>query len=203
MEDIEWNWSKRLFVICPLSLYNLAIFWGGDIRLEVRLSKYQTIDYKNLKIQNRIFLVKIGPTKVIHFISVEAHFHLCHSALCWSYLLEPRKNSSDCKTFASAIEDLIIEIDRGKCLLVQCCAHIAERRANFTDNNSIGNFHSSSQSLKHWFCLLNQRLSQSQLTKGPHSLRSFLAMNSNQNYWLIARMLSFLWHLRQRQKCRM
>ena len=35
---------------------------------------------------------------------------------------------------------------------------------------------------------------------GRHNLRSFLAANSTQNYFLIARMLSFLWH--SRQKCR-
>ena len=34
---------------------------------------------------------------------------------------------------------------------------------------------------------------------GRHNLRSFLAANSTQNYFLIARMLSFLWH--SRQKC--
>ena len=37
-------------------------------------------------------------------------------------------------------------------------------------------------------------------TSGRHNLRSFLAANSTQNYFLIARMLSFLWH--SRQKCR-
>ena len=31
---------------------------------------------------------------------------------------------------------------------------------------------------------------------GPHNLRSFLAANSTQNHFLIAHMLSFLWHLR-------
>ena len=35
---------------------------------------------------------------------------------------------------------------------------------------------------------------------GRHNLRSFLAAYSTQNYFLIARMLSFLWH--SRQKCR-
>ena len=38
------------------------------------------------------------------------------------------------------------------------------------------------------------------LTTGPHNLRSFLAANSIQNYFLIARILSFWWH--SRQKCR-
>ena len=32
---------------------------------------------------------------------------------------------------------------------------------------------------------------------GRHNLQSFLAANSTQNYFLIARMLSFLWHSRQ------
>ena len=35
---------------------------------------------------------------------------------------------------------------------------------------------------------------------GRHNLRSFLGAYSTQNYFLIARMLSFLWH--SRQKCR-
>ena len=35
---------------------------------------------------------------------------------------------------------------------------------------------------------------------GRHNLRSFLAANSTQNYFLIAPMLRFLWH--SRQKCR-
>ena len=35
---------------------------------------------------------------------------------------------------------------------------------------------------------------------GRHELRSFLAASSTQNYFLIARMLRFLWH--SRQKCR-
>ena len=33
---------------------------------------------------------------------------------------------------------------------------------------------------------------------GRHNLRSFLAANSTQNYFLIARMLRFLWHSRQK-----
>ena len=39
------------------------------------------------------------------------------------------------------------------------------------------------------------------LATDRHNLRSFLAANSTQNYFLIARMLSFLWH--SRQKCRL
>ena len=35
---------------------------------------------------------------------------------------------------------------------------------------------------------------------GRHNLQSFIAANSTQNYFFIARMLSFLWH--SRQKCR-
>ena len=34
---------------------------------------------------------------------------------------------------------------------------------------------------------------------GPHNLRSFLAANSTQNFFLIARRFSFLWH--SQQKC--
>ena len=35
---------------------------------------------------------------------------------------------------------------------------------------------------------------------GRHNLRSFLTANSAQNYFLIARMLSFLWHSRQKSR---
>ena len=38
----------------------------------------------------------------------------------------------------------------------------------------------------------------SQLRAGPLNLRIFLAANSTQNYFLIPRMTSFLWHLRQK-----
>ena len=36
------------------------------------------------------------------------------------------------------------------------------------------------------------------LDTGPHNLRSFLTANSTQNHFLIARMLSFLWHSQQK-----
>ena len=47
------------------------------------------------------------------------------------------------------------------------------------------------------FCYLSKK--KRVLCAGRHNLRSFLAANSTQNYFLIARMLRFLWH--SRQKC--
>ena len=47
------------------------------------------------------------------------------------------------------------------------------------------------------FVKLNKNITNS---AGRHNLRRFLATNSTQNYFLIARMLRFLWH--SRQKCR-